>query len=260
MPNAEAPTGETGQNPNKVMIDGFEIEYEPDPNAHNRVEPEDRGPGMDEPVHYTYATPENKPSERDVRVCDAVKAADYDLVRKLVKEQGGNVHQRAEQDWTPLNFAAGKGDLEMVKLLVEELGAEVTAVGRDRRRPSAIARAANRKEVVSYFTQKEKERNVWEDPLKWRPYCKAHYLRDLRKFPAWTEKRDNWKINKYWSDDIKADFEKPFADDDVVFIHDDLTVTKSMWRGEHVIFDSVSPEWEAFCKTELKFVIPEELL
>src|SRR5690242_8634413 len=77
---------ETGD-PNKVIIDGIEIEYETDPNAHNRVEPEDRGPGMDEPTHYTYAKPEDKPTGRDVRVCDAVKAGDSELVKKLVKEQ-----------------------------------------------------------------------------------------------------------------------------------------------------------------------------
>jgi uncharacterized protein len=245
--------------PNKVIIDGIEIEYETDPNAHNRVEPEDRGPGMDEPVHYTYAKPEDKPASRDVRVCDAVKSGDYELVRKLVKE-GASVHQRAEQDWTPLNFAAGKGDLKMVELLVEELGADVTAVGRDRRRPLAIAKAASRTEVAQYLTGVEKKLGVWEDPLLLRPYCKAYYLRDLRKFPGWSEKRDNWKINKYWPDDIKADFEKPFEADDVVFVHHDFQVTKSMWRGEHVIFDAGSPAWEKFCKENLKFAIPDDLL
>ena len=247
------------ENSNKGTIDGFEIEYETDPNAHNRVEPEDRGPGMDEPTHYTYARPEDKPAERDVRVCDAVKAGDQSLVRKWVNE-GCNVHQRAEQDWTPLNFASGKGDLDMVKLLVEELGADVTATGRDRRRPSAIARAANRREVVAYLTQIEKDLGVWENPLERRPYCKAYYLRDLRKFSDWSEKRENWKINKYWSDEIKSDFEKNLNDDDVVFVHDDLSVTKSMWRKEHVIYDSLTPDWEAFCKRELKFSIPEDLL
>ena len=163
-----------------------------------------------------------------------MKAQDYALVEKLIKE-GCNIHQRAEQDWTPLNFAAGKGDLKMVELLVR-LGADITAVGRDRRRPSSIAKAANRKEVAAFLTQKEKELGVWEDPLKYRPYCKAYYLRDLRKFKEWSEERKNWKINRYWSDEMKADFDKPFEDNDVVFIHHDFTVTKSMWRGEHVIF------------------------
>ena len=49
---------------------------------------------MDEPIHYTYPRPDAKPAHRDVRVVDAVKAQDYDLVRKLVKEQKLCVHQR----------------------------------------------------------------------------------------------------------------------------------------------------------------------
>jgi hypothetical protein len=257
---AESGVVEVPGNPNKVIIDGIEIEYETDPNAHNRVEPEDRGPGMDEPTHYTYAKPQEKPATRDVRVCDAVKAGDHALVSRLVKEQKLNVHQRAEQDWTPLNFAAGSGDLKMVTLLVEELGADVTVVGRDRRRPLAIAKAADRKEVVKYLTDAEKKRGVWEDPLLLRPYCKAYYLRDLRKFKGWSEQRKNWKINKYWPDDIKADFEKALADDDVVFVHHDFQVTKSMWHDEHVIFEAGVPEWERFCRDQLNYSIPEDLL
>src|SRR5262245_43750294 len=123
MSDSKPSDAATPETPEKVVIDGIEIEYETDPNAHNRVEPEDRGPGMDEPVHYTYARPEEKPAQRDVRLCDAVKAGDAEAVRRLVRE-GAGIHQRAEQDWTPLNFAAGKGDLAMVKLLVEELGAD----------------------------------------------------------------------------------------------------------------------------------------
>lgn len=236
------------------------VEYETDPNAHNRVSPENRGPGMDEPEHYTYARPEEKPADRDVGVVDAVKAQDAARVRKLVKDEGCNVHQRAEQDWTPLNFAAGKGDLEIVKLLVEELGADVTVVGRDMRRPLAIAKAASRKNVARYLTEKEQELGVWEDPTTTRPYCKAYYLQTLRKFPNWSETRKNWQINKHWSDEIKADFEKDFEDDDVVFVHQDCTVTRSMWHGEHIVFDAISPEWEEFCKQELEFAIPEDLL
>jgi hypothetical protein len=257
---AESDTSPQGGQPNKVVVDGYEIEYETDPNAHNRVEPNDRGPGMDEPVHYTYAKPEDKPAARDVRVCDAVKAGDQALVRQLIKG-GCSVHQRAEQDWTPLNFAAGKGDLQMVKLLVDELQADIAAVGRDRRTPLMIARAANRKEVVGYLTEREKTLGIWKDPNEVRPYCKAYYLRDLRKYQKWAEKRDNWKINKYWSDDIKAEFEKSFEDGDVVFVHaKDYSVTKSMWHGEHVVFDDKADAWVQFCKQQLQFKVPEDLL
>jgi hypothetical protein len=233
------------------------VEYETDPNAHNRVEAADRGPGMDEPVHYTFARPDERPAHRDVRLIEAVKSGDRDRVKKLLKE-GVDIHQRAEQDWTALNFAAGRGDLEMVKLLVGA-SVDLKVTGRDRRTALAIAKAAERKEVVQYLTEKEKAAGVWEDPTKHRPYCRAYYLRDLRKFKGWSEKKENWKINKHWSEDLKVGFEKNFDAEDVVFVHQDLTVTRSMWHGEHVIFDEVTTEWRKFCERDLKFSLPEDL-
>jgi hypothetical protein len=227
-----------------------------DPNAHNKVEPENRGPGMDEPVHYTYVRPEEKPPHRDVRLVDAVKNGNLDEARRLI-ESGANIHQRAEQDWTPLNFAAGKGDPKMVRLLLEH-GADLTVTGRDRRTPRKIARAAGRKEVADLLEQEEKKRGVWQDPAKTERYCKGYYLRDLRKFEGWREERKNWNIAAYWSDDIKASFDKQLEDTDVVFIHQDYSVTRSMWHGEHVIFDGVSAAWVSFCQEQLKFPLPND--
>ena len=121
----------------------------------------------------------------------------------------------------------------------------MTAVGRDRRRPSLIAKAARRKEVYEYLRAKEKELGVWEDPED-AALLQGLLLERPAQVPNWSEKRENWKINKYWSDEMKSDFEKQLEDEDVVFIHDNLTVTKSMWRGEHVIYDAVNPDWESF--------------
>ena len=193
--------------------------------------------------------------QADIRLIDAVRSGDYALATKLLDE-GADIHQRGEQDWVPLNFAAGRGDLQMVQLLVER-GADVTLTGRDRRTPLMIAKAAGRIEVVKLLTDKEKALGIWKDT---RQYCKAFYLRDLRKYGKWSEQRKNWKINKYWSDEMKADYEKQFEDSDVVFVHQDFTVTKSMWHGENVLFDAVGPEWTSFCENELKFKIPDDLL
>ncbi len=60
----------------------------------------------------------------------------------------------AEQEWPALNLAAGKGDLEMAKLLVAN-GADVFNVGRDRRTPYKIVHAAGRVEVARYLKQAE---------------------------------------------------------------------------------------------------------
>lgn len=79
-----------------------------------------------------------------------------------------------------------------------------------------------------------------------RKYCKAYYLKDLRTFSAWTEKRE-------------AD-EAELTDEDVVYLWDDFTVVRSPVIPEKgLIFDTVTPEWQEFCATSLQFAIPEDL-
>ncbi len=79
-----------------------------------------------------------------------------------------------------------------------------------------------------------------------RKYCKAYYLKDIRQFSAWAEKREEGAPD--------------FSDDDVVYLWDDFTVVKSPVLPDGVIFDQVTPEWQNFCKTTLQFSIPEDLL
>jgi hypothetical protein len=79
-----------------------------------------------------------------------------------------------------------------------------------------------------------------------RKYCKAYYLRDLRQFSAWTEKSE---AN-----------EPDLTDDDVVYLWDDFTVVKSpVIPDKGLVFDTVTPAWQAFCTTTLQFEIPEDL-
>ena len=59
-------------------------------------------------------------------------------------------------------------------------------------------------------------------------------------------------------DDPESD-DKGFSDDDVVFLHQDFTVTQSMWHNENVIFNQVVPAWEEFCTDVLKFKVPDDL-
>jgi hypothetical protein len=72
-------------------------------------------------------------------------------------------------------------------------------------------------------------------------YCKAYQLAELRRFPAWTE-----------SGEARLD------DDAIVYIWDDLTVVTNPVR-DGTLWDTVSADWERFCREELKFEIPEEL-
>jgi hypothetical protein len=84
--------------------------------------------------------------------------------------------------------------------------------------------------------------------------CKAFYLRDLRRYSGWREQRSSEEINRYLPDEIKAELEKPLGDDDVVFLHGDLSVTRSMFPGHQVIFSGSEVAWRRFCEEELRFV------
>ena len=79
-----------------------------------------------------------------------------------------------------------------------------------------------------------------------KKYCKAYYLRDLRKFGAWAEKSE---AN-----------EPELTDDDIVYLWDDFTVVRSpVIPDRGLVFDTVTSEWQNFCTTTLQFKIPEDL-
>ncbi len=77
-------------------------------------------------------------------------------------------------------------------------------------------------------------------------YCKAYKLEDLRKFSGWA--------------DAALEAEKELNDDSIVYIQEDLTVTKNcldLDNKDDFIFDKVTPEWETFSKEDLSFAVPD---
>jgi hypothetical protein len=192
----------------------------------------------------------------ELKLIEAVKAGNAESIKQLI-ESGEDVNQQDEQGWTPLNWASGRGDLATVKLLVES-GADLFKVGRDQRTPYMIALAAGRVEVVKFLREAE-EKNRGDRPgYPERIYCKAYYLRDLRRFPGWSESRINWKSKENNVGDAKGEGEQ-FSDESIVFLHQDFTVTQSMWHNENVLFNNVTPEWEQFCASELGFRVPDDI-
>jgi ankyrin repeat protein len=167
----------------------------------------------------------------DLSLINAVMAGNYAEVEKLSRSEA-DINQQDEQGWTPLNFAAGSGNLPMVKLLVEN-GADIFKVGRDRRTPYLIALAAGRVDVVKYLREAEEKYPGEKPPRPERKYCKAYTLGELRNYPAWVEKRINWKED---SESNNGDVKDAFPDDKVIFIHQDFTVTELVWHNENVIF------------------------
>jgi hypothetical protein len=192
-----------------------------------------------------------------LRLIEEIKAEHVASVRELI-ESGADVNWQDEQGWTPLNWAAGKGNLDVVKLLVSR-GADVFKVGRDQRTPYLIALAAGHVEVVKFLRQAEDESEGERPARPERKYCKAYYLRDLRQFPDWVESKISLRDEKAQPSENGVGKAKPLSDEDVAFLHQDYTVTQSMWHGENVIFSQVTTEWKEFCAGELKFKAPDDL-
>jgi hypothetical protein len=180
---------------------------------------------------------------------EAVKAGDSQRLETALAN-GADVNAAGpEQDWTALNYAAGRGDLGLVERLVGA-GADVFRTGRDKRTPYQIAVAAGHAAVARYLAKAEAAaggdtERISSRQSETRPYCKAYYLKELRRFAAWAQ--------------VQAGPEAAgLSDESVVFVHQDLTVTQSMFHREQVVVDRVTPEWRAFCATELGFKVPDD--
>ena len=189
----------------------------------------------------------------DLQLIDAVKTAQPSKVEEALNA-GADIHQQDEQGWTPLNWAAGKGSVEIVSLLLNR-GAEVVRTGRDQRTPYKIALAAKHTEVARLLKKAEQAVNGASGDSTSRDYARAYLLGQLRKFSDWREEKINWQ------ETIRADENgnsRELSDDDVVFLQQDFTVTELIWPGENVIFNRTTPEWIDFCTQELQFKVPDD--
>jgi hypothetical protein len=86
----------------------------------------------------------------------------------------------------------------------------------------------------------EQAANGGSDDSSLTNYAQAYLLGDLRKFSGWREEKTE------------------LTDSDVVFLHQDLTVTQLIWPGENVLFNQQTPEWQQFCEQQLHFRVPTD--
>jgi ankyrin repeat protein len=184
----------------------------------------------------------------DLQLIDAVKTGQSAKVEEALNA-GADIHQQDEQGWTPLNWAAGKGSVDIVSLLLNR-GADVFRTGRDQRTPYKIALAAKHTDVARLLKKAEEAVNGTNGDSTSRDYARAYLLGELRKFSDWREA----KINR--ADENGNSHQ--LSDDDVVFLQQDFTVTELIWPGENVIFNRTTPEWIDFCTQELQFKVPDD--
>jgi len=69
-------------------------------------------------------------------------------------------------------------------------------------------------------------------------YCKAYPVFRLRAYAGWV-----------------AHASRQYADDHVLYLHEDFSVTDGVYAGQDVVFDLRSEEWLEFCRQELKFLL-----
>lgn len=189
----------------------------------------------------------------ELHLSDAVKTGELAKVEEALNS-GSDIHQQDEQGWTPLNWAAGRGDLDMVKLLLDR-GADVFRAGRDQRTPYKISLAARHTDVARLLKEKEQASNGTSGDSSPRNYAKGYLLGELRKFSGWREEKINWNEMVPSEENENS---RELSDRDVVFLHQDFTVTQLIWPGENVISNQDTPEWRDFCSQQLQFKVPDD--
>jgi ankyrin repeat protein len=174
-------------------------------------------------------------------IIEHVKAGDHAAAAAALAANAA-IGERDDADWSALDWAAGRGDTAAIRMLLEH-GADPCATGRELRTPYQIALAAGHLDAARLLRDAEEAADPSSaDRHAWRPYCKAFRMADLRRYPGWAQ----------------AGPAAELTDDDVVFVHDDLTVTRSMWREEDVVPVDGGDAWARFCRDELGFRVPDD--
>lgn len=184
-----------------------------------------------------------------LRLIEAARIGQLAAAEELL-QSGSDVNEHDEQGWTAIKFAAGRGDLAMVKLLAQG-GANISPSGRDQRSPYMVALAAGHLEVAKFLREAGGKTETHEEVQ--RSYCRAYYRGELRRFHGWRE-----NVIEEKNDNGKGQGLQPLRDDSIVYLHQNYSVTRSVWQGEHVVFNDINQSWLEFCHSILNFKVPDD--
>lgn len=78
-------------------------------------------------------------------------------------------------------------------------------------------------------------------------------LKKLRQFAGWCEKAQNARKVKLVVGTEELEAPRILMDDDELYLQENYNVTDGIFKDEHVIFDTVTPDWIKFCQEVLGF-------
>ncbi|MFD5823969.1 ankyrin repeat domain-containing protein [Lentzea sp. NPDC060358] len=177
---------------------------------------------------------------QDGALAEACRTGDDRAIRELAPT-AEDLAARDEHGWSALDWAAGTGNRATVAALLEA-GADPAATTRDEQTPYAIALAAGHREVAGMLRQ-----SAGQASGNWTPYCRAYPLNAVRAYRGWP-----WEADESVRDGSREGGA-------IVYVHDDFTVTSSIWPDEDVLLAEVTVEWKRFCLQELGFEVPDDL-
>jgi hypothetical protein len=184
-------------------------------------------------------------SDNESTIIEVVKANDLERLNDLI-QQGADLDAVDENGWTALCWAASRGNTAAINILCNA-GANVFKAGDDKRTPYKIALAASHRETAKRLREVEEAAGTDRERVSSREsesrlYCKAYRVADLNRFPQWTAITNHAVPGP----------------EEIVFVHQNYFVTRSIWHEKDILVQNVTSEWRAFCDGELGFKVPDD--
>ena len=85
-------------------------------------------------------------------------------------------------------------------------------------------------------------------------YCKAYHAKMFRGFSGWTENLESLRPEKRTENGRETEVARnSLADDDILYLQENYTVTDGIFKDENVVFSAVTEEWKRYCTETLDF-------